>query len=80
MVATAYPSEGGIVGKVTVAYKNLKDDGKISIYKGVAYTMIERPVHNLIVLVAVEDLQKEPNSRVWWPGSVSAINKKMHVN
>ena len=80
MVATVYPSEGGTVRKVTVAYKNMKDDGKVSIYKGVAYTMIETPVHNLIVLVAVEDLQKEPNSRVWWPGSVSAINKKMHVN
>ena len=57
MVATVYQSEGGIVTKVNVAYNSLKDDGKVSIDKGIAYTMIERPVRNLIVLFAVEELQ-----------------------
>ena len=58
----------------------MRVDCKVNIYKGVGYTFIERPVHNLIVLAAVEEYQAEPNSRVWWPGSVSAINKQMHAN
>ena len=39
MVATVYPSEDDLVRMVTVAYKNLKDDEKVSIYKGVVYTI-----------------------------------------
>ena len=80
MVSEVHPSADGLVRKVKVAYTIIRDDCKVNIYKGVGYTFIGRPVRNLIVLAAVEEYQAEPNSRVWWPGSVSAINKQMHAN
>ena len=55
IVFKLFPSLDDRIRKVTVAYKNLRSDEPLTKYNGVNYTYIERPVHNLIVLNAVND-------------------------
>ena len=51
-ISETHPSSDGKVRKVTLSYRNLDDTKN---YKGGAWTRIERPVQNLVVIMAVED-------------------------
>ena len=57
LVSEAYPSEDGYVRKVRLSYKNLSKEDSTSNYKGKNYTYIERPVHNIIVLIPIDEQQ-----------------------
>lgn len=55
IVTTVHPSNDNKVRRVTISYKNNSKSEPIGEYSGTKYTSIERAVHRLIVLVAVEE-------------------------
>ena len=54
IVTKAEPGDDGRVRRVLVAYKNFSANEAVIDYKGTKFTTIERPIHRLIVLVAVD--------------------------
>ena len=55
IVTDTTSSNDGKVRRVTVSYKNHNDKEAVQDYAGVPYTSVERPVHNLVVIVAAEE-------------------------
>ena len=47
----------GRVRNVKIGYKNLPSTESASTYKDTKFTIVDRPVHRLIVLVAADDNQ-----------------------
>ena len=54
-VTDVFPGDDGKVRRVMVAYKNLRPDDHPTVYRGIKYTTVERPVQRLILLVAVDE-------------------------
>ena len=52
LVSKVIPSDDGMVRRVEVSYKNIEDGRE---YKGKPYTIIERPVQRLVVLLPAEE-------------------------
>ncbi len=63
VVTAVHPSDDNKVRRVTVSYKNYRRDEPVEDYSGARFTSIERAVHRLIVLVAVDD-EKVESSRI----------------
>ena len=55
IVTATNKSADGRVRRVTVSYKNIKDTEAVDQYRGVPYTSVDRPVHNLVVIVAANE-------------------------
>ena len=54
IVTKAHPGHDRRVRRVLVSYKNFPSCESACDYKGTTFTSIERPIHRLIVLVAVD--------------------------
>ena len=57
VVKETLPGQDGRVRNVKIGYKNLPSPESASTYKGTKFTIVDRPVHRLIVLVAADDNQ-----------------------
>ena len=55
VVRETHPSEDGRVRRVTVSYKCLSAEKEGPQYKGSKFIDVQRPIHNLVVLQAVDE-------------------------
>ena len=55
-VSEVFPGEDGIVRKVHVAYKNPKPGEPVHTYNGRGYTIVERSVNRLVLLLPIAAL------------------------
>ena len=55
IVKETYPGNDGRVRNVKVGYKNFPVAEPADVYRGSKFTIVDRPVHRLIVLVAIDE-------------------------
>ena len=63
-VSNVFPSDDGLVRKVELKYKNYKPTDPVHKYSGVPYTIIERPVQRLVVIVPIDDDDESFNDAI----------------
>ena len=54
-VTTVYPGKDGRVRSVEIGYKNPKPDERMDNYTGQRFTVVERPVQKIVVIIPAED-------------------------
>ena len=59
LVTAVHPSDDEKVRRATVSYKNCRKDDPAGHYSGAKYINVERAVHRLIVLVSVDEENKD---------------------